>query len=239
MTQPNETTPTDKKYVYLLETDPAAVAKANRRIQTLIFVILATFVTLLCFIWRVDPPQGKPLGWPLLITIWLAGMLISLLAFCVRGLRKKNEVLIGADFLAATVPNTPGGLAAGKYEDVVAVYLDLSKGQIVGAGVRLKGLKVLSIQGVRDPALAVGAILDHAPDHVKWRRLRFPYTRLARDEVGALIAGADLPPLDRALPPGAAYGRKDEIFASHEGDLYLVTKNPHPRPHNPPFTPHP
>jgi hypothetical protein len=225
MPQPDEPAPIDKKYAYLLETDPAAVAKANRRIQIPMFVTFATFVTLLCFIWRVDPPQGRPLPWSLVITFWIAGILLSLLAFRMRGLPKKNEVLIGADFLAASIPDGRAGFAVGKYDDVVAIYLALSKEQILGAGVRLKGFKVLSIQGVKDPALAVCAVFDHAPHHVKWRRLRFPYTRLPRDEVAALIARAGLPHLDRALPPGAAYGRKDEIFASPEGDFYLVAKD--------------
>ncbi len=228
MPQPNEPTPVDKKYAYLLETDPAVVAKANRRIQIPMFITFAAFVTLLCFIWRVDPPQGRPLPWPLLIAVWVAGILLSLLAFRMRGLPKNNEVLIGADFLAAGMSDSRVSLAIGKYDDVVAVYLALAKGQIVGAGVRLKGFNVLSVQGVKDPALAVRAIFDRAPTRVKWRRLRLPYTRLTRDEVAALIARAALPPLARALPPGAAYGRKDEIFAAHEGDFYLVATNQNP-----------
>lgn len=213
MGQQEPTNPEDQKWTYLLESDPAAAAKAIRRWQTVLFAGFAFVVTVVCWrIWRIDPPGGARPSPLLVIAAWIAGILLSLLAFCVRGRKKENHALIGADFIAARDAALGSGLAIVQFKDIVAVNLGLSKGRIVELGVRAKRLAGLNIRQVKDPAIAVRAIFDHAPQQVKWRRLRFPFTRLTRDEVAALIARADLPPADTMLPPGHALGRKDDVF---------------------------
>lgn len=231
MDQQDPIKPEDKKYTYLLEPDPAAAARATRRWQTVLFASFAFVVTIVCWrIWWINPPGGARPSLLLVIAAWIAGILLSLLVFCVRGRKKENHALIGADFIAARDSALGSGLTIIPFKDIVAVNLGLSQGRIVELGVRAKRLTGLHIRQVKDPALAVRAIFDHAPQQVKWRRLRFPFTRLPRDEVATLITRADLPPADTMLPPGHTLGRKNEIFASSEGDLFAVAKKANEQP---------
>lgn len=202
----------NKNWVYFLEPDPAALARANRHIQTTLFAIFAFFATVICWIWWVNPPDGFRPPLILVAAAWIAGMLFSLLAFCIRGPVKESHACIGADFLAASNPATGSGMAIAPFHDIVAVHLGLSKGRIVDVVVRAKRLTWVYLRHVKDPAIAARAIFASGPAHVKWRRRGRPFTRLTRDEVAALIDNADLPVMDALLPPGAAWGRIDEMF---------------------------
>jgi hypothetical protein len=202
----------NKNWVYFLEPDPAALARANRRVQTTLFGIFAFFATAICCIWWINPPGGFRPPLILVAAAWIAGMLFSLLAFCVRGPVKESQACIGADFLVASDPVTGRGMVIAPFQDIVAVHLGLSKGRIVDVVVRAKRLTWVYLLHVKDPAIAVRAIFESGPAHVKWRRRGRPFTRLTRDEVAALIKDADLPSMNEMLPPGATWGRIDEMF---------------------------
>lgn len=192
----------NRNWVYLLEPDPAALARANRRIQTMLFGIFAFFATAICWIWWINPPDGFRPPLILVVAAWIAGMLFSLLAFRVRGPVKESQACIGADFLAASNPATGSGMAIVPFRDIVAVSIGLAKGRIVDVVVvRAKRLTWVYLQHIKDPAIAVRAIFESGPAHVKWRRQRWPFTRLTRDEVAALIKDADLPSMNEMLPP--------------------------------------
>ena len=201
-----------RNWVYFLDPDPAALAKANRRIQTTLFGIFAFFATAICWIWWINPPDGFRLPLILVAAAWIAGMLFSLLAFCVRGLVKESHACIGADFLTASNPGASSGVAIVPFQDIVAVSLGLSQGRIVEVIVRAKRLTWVYLQHVKDPAIAVRAIFQSGPAGVKWRRQGRPFTRLTRDEVADLIENADLPSMNEMLPPGATWARMDEMF---------------------------
>ncbi|HPC93703.1 MAG TPA: hypothetical protein PLU87_02080 [Sedimentisphaerales bacterium] len=209
----NETLNDDNKnWVYLLEPDPPALARANRRIQTTLFGIFAFFATAICWIWWISPPGGARPSLPLLAGVWVGGMLLSLLAFRVRGMVKENQAWIGADFLAASDPVTGRGITIAPFQDIVAVTIGLAKGRIVEVVVRAKRPTWVYLRHVKDPAVAVRAIFESGPAHVKWRCRGWPFTRLTRDEVAALIDDAGLPSMNALLPPGATWGRIDEMF---------------------------
>ena len=199
-------------WVYLAESDRDGVARANRRVRTMLFAILAVFVTLGCWAWWANQPEGTRPGLPLVATIWVGGILVSLLGIRSRGPAKGGAATIGADFLTARMPASGRGITIVEYKDIRAVNLGLSKDRIVEIGIRMGGPTTLCIQHVQDPAIAVRAIFEWGPAHVKWRRLRWPWTRLTRDAVRALIDQADLPDMDALLPPGATWARVDDVF---------------------------
>lgn len=211
MEQQKSTNPEDKNWVYLLESDLRFVAKMNRITQTMVFMILASFLTIVCFMWRVDPPDGLRPPLILVGAAWIVGMAVASLAFRVRGPMEGSQAWVGADFLTASNPATGCGMAIVPFQDIVAVNLGLSKGRIVDVVVRAKRLTWVYVRHVTDPAIAVRAIFESGPAHVKWRRRRWPFVRLTRDEVAALIDNADLPSMDELLPPGATWGRIDEM----------------------------
>lgn len=209
----NETLNDDNKnWVYLLGPDPAALARANRRIQTTFFGIFAFFATAICWIWWINPPGGTRLSLALIACAWIAGILFSLLAFCARGPVKESQAWVGADFLAASDPVTGRGMAIVRFQDIVAVTIGLAKGRIVEVVVRAKRLTWVYLRHVKDPAIAVRAIFESGPARVKWRRRGWPFTRLTRNEVAALIDDAGLPAMNALLPPEATWGRIDEMF---------------------------
>ncbi|MDI6448001.1 hypothetical protein [Anaerobaca lacustris] len=201
-----------ENWVYLMESDPNAVARANRRVQTILFTIFASFVTIGVWAWWGNQPDGIRPGLPLVATLWAGGILVSLLCFRVRGMVKGGEAAIGGDFLTASMPTLGRGMTIVEYKDIRTVNIGLSKDRIVEIGIRARRLTELYIQHVQDPAIAVRAIFEWGPAHVKWRRLRWPWTRLTRDEVRALIDQADLPNMDTLLPPGAIWARVDNVF---------------------------
>lgn len=189
----------NEKWTFVMESDPAALAQANRRIQTIFFVVFAFFVTAGCWLWWIDPPGGARPSLLLLLALWIAGILLSLFCFRLRGLVKERQAWIGADFLAASSPAVPRGMTIIRYEDILTVNVGLTRGGIVEVGIRAKKLTGLCIRQVYYPAAVVRAIFEWGPTCVKWRRLRWPYTRLTRDEVRILIEDAHLPPIDAML----------------------------------------
>jgi len=212
MEQQKSTNPEDKNWVYLLESDLGFVAKVNRITQTMAFIVLASLLTIIYFAWRVDPPDGLRPPLILLAAAWIAAMWIASLAFRARGPMEGCEAWVGADFLAASNPAIGRRMAIVRFQDIVAVTIGLSKGRIVEVVVRAKKLTWVCMRHVKDPAVAVRAIFESGPAHVKWRRRGRPFTRLTRDEVAALIKEADVPPMNEMLPPGATWGRIEEMF---------------------------
>lgn len=215
-----------ERWVYLAESDRDAVARANRRVQTMLFAILAVFVTFGCWAWWANQPDSVRPGLPLVMALWMGGLLVSMLCFRVRGPVKGGEATIGADFLTAGTPALGGGVTIVEYKDIRAVNIGLSKDRIVEIGIRVGGFTTLSIQHIQDPPIAVRAIFEWGPAHVKWRRLRWPWTRLTRDEVRALIDRADLPDMDALLPPGARWARVDDVFVRDAKGRLSVGESP-------------
>ena len=201
-----------ENWVYLMASDPDSLARANRRLQTILFGIFASFVTIGVWAWWGNQPDSTRPGLPLVATLWTGGILVSMLCFCVRGMFKGGEATIGADFLTASIPALGRGITIIEYKDIRSVNLGLSKDRIVEVGIRARRLTELYIQHIQDPAIAVRAIFEWGPAHVKWRRLRWPWTRLTRDEVRVLIDQAGLPNVDTLLPPGATWARVDDVF---------------------------
>ncbi|MDI9434204.1 MAG: hypothetical protein QM570_21005 [Planctomycetota bacterium] len=213
-------------WVYLAASDRHAAARANRRMQTMLFAILASFVTVGCWAWWGNQPDSTRPGLPLVATLWAGGILVSMLCFCVRGMFTGSKATIGSDFLTASMSASGPGMTIVEYKDIRAVNIGLSKDRIVEIGIRMGGLTMLSIQHVQDPAIAVRAIFEWGPTHVKWRRLRWPWTRLTRDEVRALIDRADLPNMDALLPPGARWARVDDVFVRDAKGRLSVGESP-------------
>lgn len=118
---------------------------------------------------------------------------------------------IGGDFIV-TEPAPQGYTQQTKFDDIVRVILNVSKGRIIGATVVTRGLPV-RIDRVKTPALVVRAILDRAPENVKWWRSWPPFARLSRDAVRQMLDQVDTPDVYGLLPPGRTYSRADEIFS--------------------------
>ena len=99
-----------------------------------------------------------------------------------------------------------------KYNDMVRVILNVPENRIVAATVATKA-GPLRIGRVKTPALVVRAILDRAPESVKWWRSWPPFARLSRDEVRQMLEQAETPDVYALLPPGQTYSRADEMFS--------------------------
>ena len=204
-------------WVYLVESDPKALARTNRPAQIIVLIVFSFLLTVACCVWWLDPPEGQRPWLPLLIALWCAGLLICVfLCFRVQ-ITKDGPVWFGQDFIAGSVP-TVRGVAIVRYKDIVRVTLNLSKGRIMGATIQAKGMTTIVAQWLTEPAVVVRAILDHAPEYVKWRRAGQPFTSLTRDEVEALIEKIRFPDLHAALPPGCTYARADDMFPEDRSD---------------------
>ena len=135
---------------------------------------------------------------------------------------KKIEVMIGADFLA-THGAPPDWPPIAKLADVTRVTLDLSKGRITG-GIVCTRRGPIALAKIQTPALAIRAILDSAPQTVKWRRSWPPLSSLGRDEVERLVEQAGVPALNSLLPPGRRYMRYEEMYPANlpKGESYTT-----------------
>jgi hypothetical protein len=203
-------------YVYLVEADPAAVARAARRVKLLTFIPIAMVLTLACWAWWVQPPDGNRLPLPVLITIWsvaLAVLALSIHRISLNSVRQ-GDISLGADFVAGPSLPSSGRISIARFKDIVRVVLDVSQGRITGVTVTARRFAAVSARRVTDPAIIVRAIFEQAADTVKWRRSSWPCTRrLSREEVNALIEKAHVPDIRRGLPPSAEYARADDLFA--------------------------
>jgi hypothetical protein len=212
---------TSERWLYCVESDPDVVAAAARPFQILVFGLVAAFVVLACFAWWADMPRDS--GPSPLIPAGLAvgGLLLAALVSLAMGnCIMKNDVYIGADFVAASLSGpsrSPRGFVFTRYTDIVRVSLDVSKGRIAGVTIRGKGLNVVPARWVNDPAVVVRAIFEQAPPDVMWRRSRRPFAKLSREEVGAMIEKTRLPDINALLPPSAAYVRADDMFGPKGG----------------------
>jgi hypothetical protein len=222
---PEERAVSDKNdnYVYLLENDPDGSAKAGGPPRIILFSVLSAFLTIACFAWWTDPPEGTRVQPAILVALWLAALLIiGFLCFRVRTTPRDNSVQIGRDFILGPMPGQPRGFTTIRYEDIVSVALDVRKSRISGAIVRAKWWTIVPIRFVQDPAVAVREIFERGPDRVKWRRSGRPFARLSRDDVKTLIEESHPPNINSALPAGAAYACADDLFPKRK-DLFART----------------
>jgi hypothetical protein len=213
---------TNENYVYLLESVPHASKIDSARV--ILFSVLTLFLTIACFAWWTDPPEGVQVRPAILVALWLAGLLIvGFLCFRLRITPKPRDVWIGRDFILGPVPGQGRGSTWARYKDIVSVTLDVSQGRIIGALVCAKWLTIVPIRMVQNPAIAVREIFEHGPDRVKWRRSGRLFARLSRDDVKNLIEASHPPDIRSALPPGAAYASADDMFPRSKG---LFAKTP-------------
>ncbi|MEN6426637.1 MAG: hypothetical protein ABFE13_14855 [Phycisphaerales bacterium] len=216
--------------VYVVQSDLTAMAGANRAVRTVLFAVVALFLTIACWAWRADP-RGAP-GLPLVVTLWVVGVVAAVfLCFRVFVPVKQRDLWIGGDFLAGSLGPSCGGWTVARYKDVVGVTLDISKDRIVGATIRARHMTLIPAKRLEEPALIVKAIFDRASEQVTWRRSWRPFTKLGREEVAALIEAAHPPEIAHLLPPGTPYATADALF-SRERPLgkglfaRLFTKSP-------------
>jgi hypothetical protein len=183
------------------------------RILILVAVLaLATCLGLAALVVRLD---GRGGGLSLFDTLLLFGV-IAIIAVVIAYVVLPSTMigqsaLIGADFVR-TDPAPQGYVSQAKFDDILRVILNVSKGRIIGATVVAKTMPV-RIRHVQTPALVVRAILDRAPQRVKWRRSWLPLARLSRDQVRQMLDQADTPDVFALLPPGQTYSRADEMFS--------------------------
>jgi hypothetical protein len=155
-------------------------------------------------------------------SLWILSYVVVAYILAVLRSAKGTEVRIGADFLA-TCGMPLGYTPVAKFDDVTRVTLDLSKGRITG-GIVSTRRGPIALTRIQTPALAIRAILDHAPQTVKWRRSWPPFSSLGRDEVERLVEQADVPGLDSLLPPGRRYMHYEEMCPANlpKGELYTT-----------------
>jgi hypothetical protein len=207
---------TNENYVYLLESVPHASKIAPAR--AILFSVLTVLLTIACFAWWTDTPEGRQVQPAVLVVVWFVGLLIvGFLCFRLWTAPEAQDVWIGRDFVARSMGGREHGLAIARYEDVVSVAIDVVQGRITDALVHAKWLTVVPIRFVRDPAIAVREIFEHGPDRVTWRRSGRLFAKLSRDEVKVLIEESHPPEINGALPPGAAYACADDLFPKRKG----------------------
>lgn len=105
-----EETGPDKRenYVYLLESVPHASRIAPA--QAILFGVLTLFLTIACFAWWTDPPQGRQVPPAVLLALWFVGLLIvGFLCFRMRVTPAPRDVWIGRDFIAGPTPGQERG----------------------------------------------------------------------------------------------------------------------------------
>lgn len=125
---------------------------------------------------------------------------------------KKRCVWVGADFIEIERTPPSGYASMAKFDDIVAVRIDMSNGCIVGATIVARGGPVL-IRRVKNPAVIIRAVFDRVPQKVKWRRTWLPLTRLSRDDVRKMLDQAGAADIDSLLPPGQTYSCAEEWFS--------------------------
>ena len=122
---------------------------------------------------------------------------------------KPRRVWVGGDFLQVEGMPPSGYASMARYDEIARVRIDRSKGRIMGATIVARSGPVL-IRRIKDPAVVIRAILDRAPQKVKWRRTWRPLTRLKRDKVKKMLDQAGAPDLDSLLPPDKTYSSAEE-----------------------------
>jgi len=183
------------------------------RIFILLAVLaLATCLGLAALVAHLD---GRGGGLSLLDTLILFGVIAIIavaIAYVVLPTTIKGQsALIGGDFIR-TDPAPQGYVPQAKFDDILRVILNVSRGRIIGTTVVARTMSV-RIRYVRTPALVVRAILDRAPENVEWRRSWLPFARLSRDRVRQMLEQAETPDVYALLPPGQSYSRADQMFS--------------------------
>lgn len=201
--------------VYLVEADPNAVSAGIRRLRRLVWISAGVLMGGMCVGAVVRSFEGHRLELSFLVPYPLATLLLAgaIVRFVIPHCLRQADVMIGADFILAPAMGAPRGAAVVRYQDIVHVRLDISKGHIEGATTRARGMWVVAASGLREPAVVVRAILDRAPDHVKWRRTWHPFARLSREEVRRMVEEAQVPDMSGLLPSTLRYARADEMFS--------------------------
>jgi hypothetical protein len=205
-------------YVYIVEADQEAVARAVRRLQILVLTIIPIVLIGMCLavVLRSLTGDSPPLS------SFLPGLLIILAVpalvayFVVPRCIKKTDVMIGENFILAPIITFPSSPVVVKYEDILRVRLDVSQGRIVGATIGAKGLDVCTGR-IKDPAVVVRAVFERTPDKVRWHRSRQPFSKLSRDDVKELIEKSQASSLEELLPPSLALAQANDLFPQKKG----------------------
>ncbi len=189
------------------------MAQAIRRRRVLILIaVLAVIVctSLAAMIARLDGREST-LSFQLQFIGVVSAIAVVVAYVVLPSTLKGQRVWVGEDFIL-TEPAPQGYSQQAKFDDIVRVILNVSRGRITGATVVARGVLV-RIGYVKTPALVVRAILDRAPENVKWWRSWPPFVRLSRDAVRQMLDQADTPDVYALLPPGRTYSRVDEMFS--------------------------
>lgn len=223
---------TNENRVYVVQSDPKALMRVNRCVRIVVFVVITLFLTVACWIGQTDMPRGGQVETPLIVTLWIVGVLATaFLCFLAFVPVKGNDVWIGGDFIAGSPDSSCSGLAVVRYRDIARVTLDLSRGCIAGTTIHARHMTVIPVKRAEQPAIVIKVIFDHAPENVTWRRSWRPFTRLSREEVTSLIEASHPPDIFNILPPGAAYATADQMFPRQKSNgkgvfARVFAKNP-------------
>lgn len=206
---------TKEHWAYIAEPDEEAVARDIQRMRFIIVIAVLALIACLGLAALVVRLDGRGGGLSLSDTLILFGV-IAIIAVVIAyvilpSTMKGQSALIGADFIR-TDPPPQGFVSQAKFDDILRVILNVSKGRIVGAMVATK-VGALHIARVKTPALVVRAIFERAGERVQWRRAWSPFARLSRDQVRQMLEQAETPNVYEMLPPGQTYSRADEMFS--------------------------
>lgn len=185
--------------VRVIETDQAAVSASVRRLELCIGVVCAICLAVVIWAFCIYVPLSHDPLFPRLL-VGLAGIcliLLGLIHFITPVCLRKMDVLIGSDFIAGPECDTGNPASflirlAGRkiiirYNDIMRVLLDISKGRITGATVVGKGLTMILVRRVTEPHTVIEAIREHTGPEVQWRRSPPWFTKLSEDDVDSLI----------------------------------------------------
>ena len=200
--------------MYTAEADEQAVAADIRRVRILILIVVLAVIGALSLAVLTMLLEGREsfLSGPLrgLAVVSVIAVVVAYIVLP-RAIRMRR-VWVGADFIQIEGTPPSGYASMAKFDDVVAVRIDMSKGRIVGATIVARGGPVL-IRRVKDPAVIIRAVFDRVPQKVKWRRTWLPLTRLSRDDVRQMLDQAGAADIDSLLPPGQTYSCAEEWFS--------------------------
>lgn len=184
--------------VRVIETDPAAVTAAVRRLELYTGVISSIFLAVaICAFCIYAPLSHNPLFYKVVTAlIGISLVFLSILHFLGPLCFGKMDVMIGNDFIAGPETGSlysffmrmAGHKTILNFEDIVGVNLDISRDQITGATVIGKSLVIILVKRVTEHQTVIRAIREHTGPEVQWRRSPPRFTKLSVDEVDFLIS---------------------------------------------------
>jgi hypothetical protein len=181
--------------VRVIETDQAAVTAEVRRLELYTCVISAIFLAVTIYAFCIYAPLSRShLFYKVVaVLIGISLIILGILHFVGPLFLRKMDVYIGSDFIAGPeygslfLMRLLGRKFVLRYNDIVGVNLDISKGRITGATVGGKDLVTILVRRVREPHIVIRAIREHTGQEVRWHRSPPRLTKLNGDEVDSLI----------------------------------------------------